>query len=143
MPAAIRSYCAARGQEVPETEGAIVRCALESLALRYRMVLDCLEKLTGSRIETIHIVGGGTQNEQLCQMTANACDRLVIAGPIEATAIGNVMVQALSSGDIGSVEEARAVVARSFPMRRFEPREPGVWDESFGRFTELFEDGFQ
>ena len=143
MPAAIRSYCADRGQEVPETEGAIVRCALESLALRYRMVLDCLEKLTGSRIETIHIVGGGTQNEQLCQMTANACDRLVIAGPIEATAIGNVMVQALSSGDIGSVEEARAVVARSFPMRRFEPQEPGAWDESFGRFTQLFEDGVQ
>ena len=82
------------GQTAPENEGAVIRCALESLALQYRRVLGWLEELIGGRIETIHIVGGGTQNRQLCQMAADACQRRVVAGPVEATAIGNVMMQA-------------------------------------------------
>lgn len=137
MPAAIQQFCRERGQPVPESEGAVVRCALESLAMRYRMALESLEQLTGGDIRTIHIVGGGTQNQQLCQMTANACNRVVLAGPIEATAIGNVMIQALSAGDIGSVAEARAVIADSFPMSRFEPQNSGAWDDAYGRFTQL------
>ena len=84
MPAAIAECCRDAGEPIPETRGAVIRCALESLAMRYRMVLDHLEELTGGRIDTVHIVGGGTQNQLLCQMTADACDRVVAAGPVEA-----------------------------------------------------------
>src|SRR6185295_13668107 len=93
MPETIRQFCRASGQAAPESEGAVIRCALESLALKCRQVLGWLEQLVGGRLDRIHIVGGGTQNKQLCQATADACRRVVIAGPIEATAIGNLMQQ--------------------------------------------------
>jgi rhamnulokinase len=137
MPDAVRQYCRATGQPVPADEGAIVRCALESLALRYRMVLGMVEQLTGSRIAVIHIVGGGTQNELLCQMAADACNRRVVAGPVEATAIGNVMMQAVASGDVASIAEARAVIGESFPVKEYAPRNPSAWDEAFVRFEQL------
>jgi len=137
MPEAIRAYCRRTGQTVPGDEGAIVRCALESLALRYRLVLGWLEELTASRIDTIHIVGGGTQNHQLCQATADACGRVVLAGPAEATAIGNVLVQAIAAGDIGSIAEAREVVRRSFPPDRYEPRDGAAWDGAFQKLLTL------
>ena len=106
MPEEIRAYCRRTGQTVPENEGAVIRCALESLALRYRQVHRWLEELVGGRIETIHVVGGGTQNYDLCQATADACQRPVLAGPVEATAIGNVMVQAMAAGEISSIEQS-------------------------------------
>ena len=106
MPEAIRAFCRRTGQAVPENEGAVIRCALESLALQYRRVLGWLEGLIGGRIETMHIVGGGTQNRQLCQMAADACQRRVVAGPVEATAIGNLMMQAIAAGEVGSIAEA-------------------------------------
>ena len=137
MPNAIRQYCHDSGQPVPESEGAVVRCALESLALRYRMVLGWLEELTQSRIETIHIVGGGTQNRFLCKMTADACHRRVIAGPIEATAIGNLMMQAVSNGDVGSIAEARQVIRHSFEVTEYVPSNTAPWDEAYGRFCKL------
>ncbi|REK18011.1 MAG: rhamnulokinase [Planctomycetota bacterium] len=137
MPEAIRAYCRSSGQTVPGDEGAIIRCALESVAMRCRLVFNWLEELTGSRIETIHIVGGGTQNRQLCQATADACGREVLAGPAEATAIGNVLVQAIAGGDVGSIAEARELVSRSFPPERYEPRETSAWDEAFERFLRL------
>jgi rhamnulokinase len=137
MPEAIRDYCRRTGQTVPEEEGAILRCALESLALRYRLVFGWLEELTGSRIETIHVVGGGAQNRQLCQATADACRRVVLAGPAEATALGNVLVQAIAARDIASIAEAREVVRKSFPPERYEPREPDAWDAAFARFLTL------
>ena len=125
MPEAIREFCQETGQPVPETEGAVIRCALESLALRYRMVIGWLEQLNGGPLETIHIVGGGTQNRLLCQMAADACDRRVVAGPIEATAIGNVMMQAVSNGDVASIAEAREVIRSSFAVRRVRSHDPG------------------
>ncbi len=137
MPAAIRQQCQAGGQPVPESDGAVVRCALESLALRYRMVLGWLRELTGSQIDTIHIVGGGTQNRLLCQMAADACNCRVVAGPVEATAIGNVMVQATTAGDVGGIAEARDVIRRSFDVIEYTPQDPGPWDEAFGRFEQL------
>src|SRR5262249_29701519 len=115
MPEAIRAYCKRTSQTVPDGEGAVIRCALESLALQYRRSLESLESLIDGRIETIHIVGGGTQNRQLCQMTANACQRRVLAGPVEATAIGNALMQAVAAGEIGSIAQAREVVRTSFP----------------------------
>jgi rhamnulokinase len=137
MPNAIRQFCRDSGQPVPDSDGAVVRCALESLAMRYRMVLGWLEQLTRSRIATIHIVGGGAQNKVLCQMAADACNRRVIAGPVEATAIGNVMIQAVSSGEVSSIADARQVIRRSFDVSQYVPSGTARWDEAFGRFSTL------
>lgn len=134
MPEAIRAYCRSTKQPVPEEDGAVVRCALESLALRYRVVLGWLERLRGGRIETIHIVGGGALNRLLCQMTADATGRRVVAGPVEATAIGNVMMQVVASGEVGSIAESREVVQNSFSVTQYDPRETKPWDEAFTRF---------
>ena len=99
----------------------MVRCCLESLALKYRWAIDRLETILGTTIKTIHVVGGGTKNALLCQFTADACGRPVHAGPVEATAIGNILMQALGGGQLGSVADVRAVVARSFPVTVYEP----------------------
>lgn len=137
MPAAIREFCRGTGQYVPEKVGEIVRCAIESVAFKSRYVLGGLEKLVGNRLETIHVVGGGAQNRALCQATADACGRPVVAGPVEATAIGNVLVQAIASGAIGSIAEAREIVRRSFPLIRYESRQASLWHEADDRFVSM------
>ena len=137
MPAAICEFCATTGQKIPQTPGAIVRAALESLALSYRIVLDWIRQLTDSKIDTIHIVGGGTQNKLLCQMAADACNCRVLAGPMEATAIGNLMMQSVADGDVSSVLQAREVIGRSFKIEEFTPRREAAWDEAFERFRRL------
>ena len=137
MPEAIRQYCQRSGQPVPSDEGAILRCALESIAMKFRFVFERCEKLVGRRIEVIHIVGGGTQNRQLCQAAADACGRPVLAGPIEATAIGNLMMQAVAWGDVGSIAEAREVIRNSFPVDRYEPQNQAAWEEAYARFLKL------
>jgi len=134
MPDALAAYCRKTGQPAPADPGAFVRCALESLALRYRWVLEKLEKLLGRRLDTIHIVGGGTQNRLLCQLTADACNRRVLAGPVEATALGNVLVQAIGLRLIGSLAEAREVVHRSFEVREYLPVGVDAWAEPYQRF---------
>ena len=134
---AIRDYCRGTGQRVPDERGAIIRTAIESLALRYRLVFGWLEQLVGGRIETIHVVGGGSQNAQLCQATADACGRVVLAGPIEATAIGNIAVQAIAGGELASIAEAREVIRHSFPLVRYEPRDSGEWDAACAKFQSL------
>jgi rhamnulokinase len=133
MPAAIRALCRHTGQEPPETVGAVVRCCLESLALRYRATLDDLQELVGHRLEVIRIVGGGSQNRLLCQMTADACDVPVVAGPVEATALGNLMVQAIATGELDDVAAGRAAVAASVTLDTYEPRSGGAWDEMLAR----------
>jgi rhamnulokinase len=137
MPAALADYCRRTGQPAPVDAGAMIRCALESLALRYRWVLEKLEGMIGRRLNTIHVVGGGSQNDLLCQLTADACNRQVLAGPVEATAIGNVLMQAVGLGALGSLAEAREVVRRSFQVRTFTPRLPQRWDSPYQRFLEL------
>jgi rhamnulokinase len=137
MPAAIADCCRKAAQPVPAAPGAVVRCALESLALRYRWVLERLEELAGKRLDTIHVVGGGSQNTFLCQLTADACNRPVVAGPVEATAIGNLLVQMLGLGLIRSLAEGRAIVRRSFDVRTYEPRQSAAWDEPYQRFLKL------
>jgi len=139
MPEALGEFCRRTGQPVPTEPGPVVRCALESLALRYRWVLERLEELLGRRLDVIHIVGGGGQNVLLNQLTADACNRLVLAGPVEATAIGNVLVQMIGLGVIGSLEEGREVVRRSFEVTTFEPRQPERWGEAYQRFIRLLE----
>jgi rhamnulokinase len=137
MPAAIADFCRKSGQAVPVEPGAVVRCALEGLALRYRWVLERLEELVGRRLDAIHVVGGGSQNGFLCQLTADACNRPVIAGPVEATAIGNALVQLIGLGMIGSLAQGRAVVRRSFDVRTYEPHQPERWDAPYQRFLQL------
>jgi rhamnulokinase len=134
MPAALADFCRRTGQPAPVEPGAVVRCALESLALRYRWVLERLEELLGRRLDTIHVVGGGSQNALLCQFTADACNRPVHAGPAEATALGNVLVQALGLGLVGSLAEAREVVRRSTQVQVFTPQNPDGWQAPYERF---------
>lgn len=137
MPQAIGDYCRRTGQPVPADAGAVVRCCLESLALKYRYVLEKLESLVGKRLDTLHVVGGGSQNQLLCRWTADACGRPVLAGPVEATALGNVLVQMMGLGLIGSLTEAREVVRRSVEVTAYEPHDMRRWDEQYGRFTRL------
>ena len=110
---------------------------LESLAFKYRMVLEWLEELTGTRVEVIHIVGGGSQNESLNQLTADACGRPVVAGPVEATILGNVLVQARGAGELGSLADLRSVVRASCDLKTYEPREPDRWAAAYPRFVDL------
>ena len=137
MPARIAASCARTGQASPRDEGGFVRCALESLALKYRWAVERLEEITGTPIKTIHVVGGGSRNSLLAQFTADACDRPVHAGPVEATAMGNVLIQAMARKRIGTLADLREVVARSFPVTTFLPREPRAWDDAAGRFAGL------
>jgi sugar (pentulose or hexulose) kinase len=139
MATAIRDYCAASGQGVPQTEGELVRCCLDSLALKYRWTLEKLEQLSGQSIPALHIVGGGTQNTLLSQLTADCLGRPVICGPVEATAAGNILLQATSSGELGNLDDIRAVIRNSFPVETFEPRaaEKQAWDDRFGKFEGL------
>ena len=121
MPKAIRELCIATGQKPPEGIGATIRCCLDSLGLKYRSVLDTMEHVTGKTIHTLHIVGGGTQNRLLNQIAADATGRVVKAGPVEATAIGNALLQAVSRGELGGLADLRAVVRASFPIETYEP----------------------
>lgn len=137
MPERIRTYCADTGQTVPETKGQILRLTLESLALKYRWVLERLEELAGKRFDPIHIIGGGTKNRLLNQFTADATCRTVITGPVEATAIGNILMQALGLKHLNSLEEAREVVRRSFTPEVYEPKQAADWDEAYSRLKHL------
>lgn len=137
MPEAIRAYCWESGQQRPETRGEIIRTALESLALRYRWVIEKLDILLDHKTETLHIVGGGSQNELLNQFAADAVQLPVVAGPVEATAIGNVAVQAVAGGDLTSLHEARQIVRNSFAVRHYKPGDGATWDEAYGHFLEL------
>ncbi|PRR72020.1 Rhamnulokinase [Moorella stamsii] len=137
MPAAIQTYCRETGQPVPQTKGEIVRCALESLALKYRWVLEKLEGILGKELPVIHMVGGGTRNELLCRFTASATGRPVVAGPVEATAAGNLLVQAMAMGEVGSLNEARKIVRRSFALKTYEAEKTDVWEEKYEAFIRL------
>lgn len=139
MPARIRAFCQMTDQPVPRSKGAVIRCALESLALKYRWVLERLEEILARRLEPIHIVGGGTQNRLLNQFTADATGRQVITGPIEATAAGNVITQMMALGHIASLEEGRRIVRNSFDVATYEPAGGAEWDEAYTRFLAVME----
>ena len=139
MPARIQAYCRQTGQPVPETRGEIVRTALDSLALKYRYVLAQMESILERRLEPLHVVGGGARNRLLCQLAADATGRAVVAGPVEATAAGNVLMQAVALGHLGSLAEAREVVRRSFEIATFEPRPGPAVEDAYGRVVALVE----
>ncbi len=137
MPGRIREYCRETGQHPPADEGALIRCTLESLACEYRRVAEMLAELTGRRGDTIHIIGGGSRNRLLNQLTADATGRRVLAGPVEATAMGNIMVQAIARGELASLAEGRAAVRASVELESFEPGPPADWDEVYGWYLTI------
>lgn len=137
MPERIAAACRETGQPVPETPGQFIRCALESLALEYRRTLRQAEELAGTKVRRLHIVGGGSKNPLLNQFAADACGVPVLAGPAEATAIGNILVQAIALGHLPSLAAGRDLVAASFPLERFTPRNLAAWDAACERFIRL------
>lgn len=137
MPAALANYCRRTNQPIPHDAGALVRCCLESLALKYRWVLEAIESLTGQRVQTIRIVGGGSQNALLCQCTADGCQRRVVAGPAEATALGNMLVQAVALGRLPDIAAGRAAAAASIQPVVYEPQPVADWDSAYARFNAL------
>lgn len=137
MPEAIRQFMKRTGQPVPTDDGTVIRVALESIAMKFRQVLAMCDEISGGRIETLHIVGGGIQNKLLCQAAADATGCHVVTGPIEATAMGNVMMQAIASGDVAGIPEARAVVRDSFDVTEYLPQNTPQWDDAFERFMKI------
>ena len=137
MPSRIADYCRRTGQQPPESHGQIVRCIMESLALKYRYVLEMTERLSGHRFDGLHMVGGGIQNTLLCQWTANAIGKPVWAGPAEGSAIGNLAVQWIAHGAFADVWEARRAIRNSFPVAVYEPQDGPTWKEAYDRFVSL------
>ena len=137
MPAKIAAHCAQSGQAAPATHGEYARVILESLALRYRKVLEDLEALANRKIEVIHIVGGGSRNTLLNRFVADCTGRRVVAGPAEATAIGNILVQAMGAGELAGLDEVRAVVRNSFELTTVEPQPGEAWNRAYSKYREL------
>jgi rhamnulokinase len=139
MPERIRAFCQRTGQPAPQTRGEIVRVALEGIALKYRWVLERLESVTGTKLRPIHIIGGGTKNRLLSRFTADCTGRTCISGPVEATAIGNILMQAIGLGYLDSLAEVRAVVRTSFTPEIYEPRNTPAWDDAYQRLLKVME----
>ena len=137
MPEAIANYCLSTGQVPPSTHGGFIRCIFESLAMKYRLTLDSIRSVISWPIEKVHIIGGGANNELLCQYSANALGLPVVAGPTEATAIGNIMIQAKTMKAVASLEEIRAMIGTSFATKTFEPQETTIWKTQFERFRQI------
>ena len=137
MAGRVRQFCRDTGQPVPLTPGQVVRCALESLALSYRATLEQIEALTGRTIHRLHIVGGGSQSALLNQFAANATGRKVLAGPVEATAIGNLLLQAVTLGHLETIADLRRTVRASFSIDSFAPADAGVWQDAYTRFQHM------
>ncbi|MBL9170121.1 MAG: rhamnulokinase [Verrucomicrobiales bacterium] len=137
MPSALQEFCRRTGQPEPQSEGQLVRCVLESLALKYATTLGALEDLVGRRVEVIHVMGGGSRNALLNQFTADACARPVLAGPVEATVLGNLLVQVQARGELGSLAQLRSVVRQSNELQSFEPQNSESWSAARDRFQTL------
>jgi rhamnulokinase len=136
MPRAIRGFCKQTDQPEPETPGEFTRAIIESLALKYRHVLEQLETLTGTRFDEVRVIGGGSQNSMLNQFTADATGKRVVAGPSEATALGNLVMQMVGRGAVESIAEGREIVSRSFPPKTFLPQPRANWDAAFSDFSQ-------
>lgn len=137
IPERVREFCRKTGQYVPETVGEIMRCIYESLAMKYRLTFEKLRECTERDYPVIHVIGGGTKDGLLCQMTANSCDRTVKAGPIEATVMGNVAVQLMSNGSVKNIGQARKIVADSSELKTFEPKDTDKWAEAYKDFLKI------
>lgn len=139
MPEKIREYCRMTNQKVPETKGEIVRCIAESLAFKYRQTVENMEDVTERKYSVINIVGGGIKDKMICSFTANATGRVVEAGPVEATSIGNVIVQAMAQGAIKDLNEGRKIIKNSFDIERYEPQDKEVWDKEYEKWLKIIQ----
>ena len=137
MPEKIQAYCKETNQPIPETKGQIIRCIYESLALRYAQVWDDLIKYTDQKPSTLHIVGGGCQDKLLNQFAANSINVQIAACPVEATGLGNIMVQMLANGDIRDLAEGREIILNSSLVETFEPQEHELWIEARSKFESI------
>ncbi len=137
MPKAIQEYCEETNQPVPETKDEIARCIYDSLVLKYKFTLKQIESVTGNRIEKLHIIGGGAHNEMMNQLTADAIGIPVYAGPTEATAVGNIMMQAKALGQVSSLSEIREVVRNSFEVTEYLPKPKLDWEAAYRKFEKL------
>ncbi len=137
MPKRIREFCKKTGQKVPETKGEIIRCIAQSLAFKYRETVEGMEDVTGNKYSVINIVGGGIKDKMICQFTANATKRTVWAGPVEATSIGNVVVQGIGLGAIKDIKEGRQIVKNSFDISTYEPQDSDAWDKAYENWKEI------
>lgn len=135
----IKAYCAATNQPVPETVGEMVRCIYESLALKYRYALNQISKCCGRQFDVLHLLGGGTKDNFLCELTADCLNIPVIAGPVEATALGNIILQLIALGEISSVDEGRQLIAKSERLIKYIPEHSPEWDEQLIRYTKIIE----
>jgi sugar (pentulose or hexulose) kinase len=137
MPERIREFCRKTEQAIPQEKGQVVRCIAESLAMKYRQTVESLEEILDKKLNTIHMVGGGIKDRLLCQFTANATARNVIAGPIEATAAGNLLIQAIALGKVADIKEARQIVKKSFPTQEYKAQSTVEWNTAYERFVAL------
>lgn len=137
IPGRIREYCRRTGQHVPQSEGEITRCINESLAFKYRHALEEISACTGKKYPALYMIGGGTKSEQLCAFTASACGFPVVAGPAEATVLGNAAIQLYALGAVGGPEEIRQIVCRSEPVKTYDPVRPDDWEREYMRFKEV------
>lgn len=139
MIQAIQRFCQIHNQKVPETKGEIIRTILESLAFRYRWTLEKIKEMQSKEIDTLHIVGGGSQNRLLNQFTANATGCCLMAGPVEATALGNILIQAVNKGVIDSIQAGRILIENSFPTNQFNPQDRDIWDKQYHKIKSIFD----
>ena len=137
LPDKIKAYCKSTNQPIPETIGQIVRCIYESLALKYRLALEQITECTGKKFDVLHLMGGGTKDGFLCELASQSLGIPVIAGPIEATALGNIMLQLIALGEISSIEEGRKIIAETEKVKIFEEAHTDDWDEAFERFCKV------
>ena len=137
IPRRIREYCEKTGQYVPQSDGEIVRCINQSLAMKYRNTIDQIKACTGKEYPVIYMLGGGIQSHMLCQLTASACHREVSAGPIEATVYGNIALQLMATGEIKDINEARRVIAASEPIAHYAPQDGEVWEEAYKTYLKV------
>ena len=137
LPDKIRAYCKKTDQPVPETIGQLVRCIYESLALKYRLALEQISQCTGKKSDVLHLMGGGTKDGFLCELAAQSLGIPVIAGPVEATALGNIMLQLIALGEIESIEKGREIIAETEKVKKYEEKHTSDWDEAFERFCKI------
>ena len=137
MPKKIRDFCERTGQYVPQTEGEIIRCAAQSLALKFRMVTEAMEDVIGEPLSAVHMVGGGIKDTMVCRFTASATGKKVLAGPVEATSTGNAAVQLMALGKVKDLTEARKIIKNSFPIKTYEPEDADAWSKAYEEFKKI------
>ena len=137
IPGRVRDFCRRTGQPVPETVGQVMRCIYESLALKYRFALGQLTQATGKKFSALHVLGGGTKDSLLCRMTAACTGIPVIAGPVEATALGNILIQLKALGQLESIAQGRELIARTEKVTRYEPQDHASWEASYQTYETI------